>query len=172
MTALSTNRTRQMWLAIGLAVALTAVLQVIGAPLKTAAAPGGILTYEFAGSVANAKAIIASWDARAQVYAGLSLGLDFLYPPVYAAAIGLACLVAAPHLPGFGQSLARGLSRAIWLAAALDYVENIALIQLLLGSSHSLWPPLAWICAAIKFAIVLAGILVALVGGVLVLVRR
>ncbi len=172
MTVFTLNRKQQMWLAIGLALGLTAVLQHIGAPLPTDAAPAGILSFEFAGSVPKAQAMIASWNARAQVHAGLSLGLDFLYPLVYAAAISLACLAAAPHLPGVGPALAQGLSRAIWLAAALDYVENIALIQLLLGSTQAIWPPLAWICAAIKFAIVLAGISLALWGGILAVIRR
>ncbi|MBE2200692.1 MAG: hypothetical protein IAE79_18910 [Anaerolinea sp.] len=161
-----------MWLAIGLAVAQTAVLTLIGRPLTTPAAPQGIVSFEFAGTLTNAQAIIASWDARTQIVAGLSLGLDFLYPLVYAAAIALSCLAAAPHLPGrlgrFGPVMVGGMAAA----AVLDYIENISLIQLLLGSSSALWAPLAWGCAAVKFTLVFLGMGYALVGGTLALKKR
>ncbi|MCA9936516.1 MAG: hypothetical protein H6662_00130 [Ardenticatenaceae bacterium] len=159
-------------MAIVLAVGMTAVLQVIGAPLTTDAAPQGILSYEFAGSVPNAQAIVNSWQGQTLASAGLSLGLDFLYPLLYAAAISLSCLAAAPHLPGIGSKIGQWLAQAIWLAAALDYIENISLIQLLFGSTQSIWPPLAWGCAAIKFTIVLLGFLTALIGGILALVKK
>lgn len=161
-----------MWLAAAGAVALTAVFQLIGAPLITAAAPAGILSYEFAGTLANAQAILASWDAQAQLFAAFSLGLDFLYPPVYAAAIGLSLATAVAHLPKPLQNPARGLVRLLWLAIALDYVENVALTQLLFGASSPFWPPLAWGCAALKFAIVLPGLALALIGGALALVAK
>lgn len=161
-----------MWLAIGAALGLTAVFQVIGAPLTTGAAPAGILSFEFAGTLANAQAMIASWGPQAQLNAALSLGLDFLYPPVYAAAISLSLLAAAPHLPKRWRKLAGWLAGLVWLAAALDYVENLALIQLLFGSTWAVWPPLAWTCAALKFAILLPGIFLALVGGVRAALRQ
>ena len=167
-----TNRKRLMWLAVVLAVGMTAVSQIIGAPLTTDAAPQGILSFEFAGSLSNAQAIVNSWQGKTLASAGLSLGLDYLYPILYAAAISLSCLAAAPHLPGLGSIIGQWLARGIWLAAALDYIENLSLIKLLLGSTQSIWPPLAWGCAAVKFTIVLLGILVALIGGTLALIKR
>lgn len=159
------ERKGQMWLAIIGALGLTAVFQLIGAPLVTPAAPAGILSYEFAGTLAKAQAILASWDARAQLYAAFSLGLDFLYPPVYAAAIGLALATAVAHLPHLLSQPARWLAKGIWLTIALDYAENIALTQLLFGATNPFWPPLAWVCAALKFAILLPALALALLGG-------
>jgi hypothetical protein len=48
-------------------LALTAVLQVIGRPLQTAAAPLGIVSFELAGTLAAAQAMLASWDPNAQL---------------------------------------------------------------------------------------------------------
>ncbi len=165
------KRKVQMWLAIIGALGLTAVFQIIGAPLVTSAAPAGILSYEFAGTLAKAQAILASWDARAQLYAAFSLGLDFLYPPVYAAAIGLALATAVAHLPHPLPKPAHWLAKGIWLTIALDYAENIALTQLLFGATNSFWPQLAWVCASLKFAIVLPALALALLGGAFALKR-
>jgi hypothetical protein len=38
-------------------------------------------------------------------------------------------------------------------------VENIALIQMLMGSANEIWPVLAFGCAAVKFILVTIGIL-------------
>ena len=79
------------------------MLQAVDAPLKTPAAPQGIVSYEFAGTTTAAQRILDSWDAGAKVYAGFSLGLDYLYMPAYALTIGLACAWAARVLgPGGG----------------------------------------------------------------------
>lgn len=158
-------------MAVAFAVGLTAVMSTLGRPLSTPAAPQGIVSFEFSGTTANAQAIIASWDAHAQIIAGISLGLDFLYPIVYASAIALSCLAAATHYPDSLSRLGQLLVRSVILAAALDYIENISLIQLLLGSRNALWAPLAWGCAAVKFTLILCGILYALGGG-LVALRR
>jgi hypothetical protein len=148
-------------------LALTAVLQVIGRPLQTAAAPLGIVSFELAGTLAAAQAMVASWDHSAQLHAAFSLGLDYLYMPLYAAAIGLACVRAATTslrtpalIVGLGLLLAWGLG----LAALLDGVENLALWQVLQGSTLAAWPPLARGCAIAKFALVIAGLLYASAG--------
>lgn len=155
---------------IGVALLLTILMQLVGAPLTTAAAPAGIVSFEFAGTVARAQEILASWDRQAQLHAAFSLGLDYVYLLAYALAIGLTCLrlaasweTARPGLARLGRLL--GWSQGV--AALLDAVENVALIRLLIGSPHALWPPLAWICAALKFALVLAGLAYVLVAATL-----
>ncbi len=117
-------------------LALTAVLQWIGRPLQTAAAPNGIISFELAGTLAAAQAMVASWDQSAQRHAAFSLGLDYLYMPLYADAIALACVRAAaislhkqPAAAALGAVLAWGLG----LAALLDAIENVALWQVLQG---------------------------------------
>ena len=73
-------------------------LQVLDGHLKTEIAPAGIVSFEFAGNVTNAKQILVSWGPRGATYAGMSLGLDFLFLFSYAGAIGLGCVLAARGL--------------------------------------------------------------------------
>ena len=106
-----------------LTVVLTVALQAVNAPLKTPAAPQGIVSYEFAGTATVAQSILDSWDAGAKVNAGFSLGLDYLYMPAYALTIGLACVWAARVLGGRRRwvgSLGRVLAFGLGLAALLD----------------------------------------------------
>ena len=113
-----------LWPALlALTIVLTVVLQAVNVPLKTPAAPQGIVSYEFAGTTAAAQSILDSWDAGAKVYAGFSLGLDYLYMPAYALTIGLACAWAARVLGGRRRwlgSLGRVLAFGLGLAALLD----------------------------------------------------
>jgi hypothetical protein len=137
-----------------------AVMNVTGKPLITEAAPQGIISFELAGDVPTAQAILDSWDAPSRVYAGFSLGFDFLFMPLYSTTIGLGCLWAAQVwrrsrlLAGAGGYLAWGQ----WLAASLDVVENVALWHSLVGGPAAPWPRLAWVCAEVKFALVLLGL--------------
>jgi hypothetical protein len=150
-------------------------LQVLGAPLKTAAAPGGIISFEFSGDLPTAQAILASWGEDGKIYAGLQLGLDYLFMPAYALAIGLACVLVsksfaslAPLLEKLGVWLAWGQ----WAAAGLDAVENYSLIRLLVGSDNTLWPSIAYWSAAIKFGLVIIGLIYVVVGAARMLLAR
>lgn len=161
----------QKWafiVALVVAVLVMATLQVLGGPLKTAAAPAGIVSYELARDLAAARGILASWGPQGQVYAGLNLGLDYLFMVAYAATIGLGCVLVTRRLGRWSGGLATvgiGLAWAQWAAALLDATENYALIRLLLGSQNPLWPPLAYGCALPKFLIVGVGILFVVLGG-------
>jgi len=158
-----------------LALLTMASLQVLDAPLKTAAALAGIISYEFARDLEGARRILDSWGPEARVYAGLSLGLDYLFMLSYAGALGLGCVLVARRLGRWSRGLAAlgvVLSWGQWLAALLDATENYALIRLLLGSARALWPALASGCALTKFLLVGAGILFIGVGGILSLLRR
>jgi hypothetical protein len=158
-----------------LAVVVMVSLQVFGSPLKTRVAPFGIVSFEFAGEQSQAKAIVESWGARAQVYAGLNLGLDYLFLVAYAGSIGLGCVLVAQSLAKRAAILYSAGVFLAWgqiLAALLDSVENYALIRILLGSVQEQWSMVALWCAAPKFMIVALGLVYFLVGGVVVLVAR
>jgi hypothetical protein len=154
---------------LALTLLLMFVLLQIDVPLQTTAAPLGIVSYELAGSVDGAQRILDSWNPTARLYAAFSLGLDYLYMPAYAVAIGLACAWAAElwskrrsRMAVVGVGLAWGL-----LAAALcDAIENIGLVTMLLSGVRVPWPAVAFGCAAIKFALIGGGLVVALIGGV------
>ena len=179
---------------LALALLLTAVLQWVNSPLRTAAAPAGIVSYEFAGQVSRAASILSSWDARARQFAALSLGLDYLYMLAYGLAIALACawvaggVLSARGLARSGDFVARASARRSGLrvlaalgvalawgqvaAVLCDATENVALLfQLFTTASHP-WPVVATACATVKFALIALGLLYALGGAIAWLVRR
>jgi hypothetical protein len=141
-------------------------MQGVSGPLSTEAAPAGIISYEFAGDVPNAQAILDSWDAAVRVRVGLNLGLDFLFLVLYSTAIACACAWIAGALPAAAASLGIALAWGQWLAALLDAVENIALLNILLSAPASPWPQIARLCAVFKFALVFLGLLYALMGSI------
>ena len=161
------QRARWFWPLLALTLVVTIALQWVGRPLQTEAAPQGVVSFELARTTENAAAIIASWDQNARIHAGFSLGLDYLYMPLYAMTIGLAAVWAGETLrkrfwraAGLGPWLAWGLI----LAALFDVVENIALWRLLVGPVSEPWPGLAYWCASVKFALVGFGLGFALLG--------
>jgi hypothetical protein len=161
------ERKRLFWFFLASALVLMFLLNLAGAPLTTPQAPYGIVSYELAGSVAQAQAMLDSWDHTTQLRAAFSLGLDYLFMPAYAGAISLACLWAAAvlrqrawPLVALGAPLAWGQ----WLAALLDAIENLGLTVILFGAPVSPWPELAFWCAALKFILIFIGLVYALLG--------
>lgn len=156
------------WPALVLSAALLGVFQMLDQPLRTPAAANGIVSYELAGTAAAAQAIIDSWDARARGLALFGLGLDYLFMPSYALAIGLGCVRARRGLAARWSWLALpGLALA-WgqgAAALLDATENYSLARMLLdGAAAAPWPSLAAGCAAVKFVLIAMGLAYALAG--------
>lgn len=149
-----------------LSIAAFVVLTVLGAPLQTEYAPLGIVSFEFAKTPLQAQQILESWGRTGEMYAALNLGLDYLFLVLYSSSLALACALIAgtPTHRTLFYGAGVLLSWAQFGAAGLDALENVALIKVLLGSRHSVWPELAWRCALLKFIIVFAG-LVYIVGG-------
>jgi hypothetical protein len=161
------QRRKTFWSLLGTTLLLLVILNMVSAPLNTAAAPYGIISFEFARTQSAAQAMLASWDAAAQLHAAFSLGLDYLYMPLYATAIGLASILAAGVLRDKKMPLAGAgawLAWALWLAAGFDALENVALLQVLFGSTAALYPALAFWCAAFKFTIIFIGLVYAFWG--------
>lgn len=160
-------------------VALTFILMValngLNGPLKTQAAPAGIISYELAGDLARAEGMVDSWGESGRVYAGLSLGLDYLYLVTYPAAIGLGCLLVARRLEKTGSQMPQlggYMAWAVLAAGLLDAVENYALARVLLGTDWEGWPILAQFCASVKFLAIGLALLYVLAGGILALIRK
>ena len=158
-----------------MAVALLAALMVLDQVLRTAAAPDGIVSFELAGTMRNAQRILDSWPPEARVAAGLSLGLDYLFLVVYAAAIAMGCALAADRLKPRHQELSRLGTALAWsqfVAAGCDMAENLMLILVLRGAAAPILPSAARICAIVKFTIVGAGLVYAGVGAVMMLIAN
>lgn len=161
------QRQRRFWAWLAPTLFAMLILQIVGQPLQTPAAPRGIVSYEFAGTTEQVAAILAGWDEQARIHAAFSLGFDYLFMPLYAMTIALGCLWAAERwrwrlLAGLGGLFAWGA----WLAAVFDAVENLALWQLLTGAVAGFWPVLAWWCALVKFVLIGLGLLYIVAGAV------
>ena len=103
-------------------------LQITGAPLITRVSPSGILSFEFVGDLSAAQDMVNSWGQTGRVYAGLNLGLDYLFLLVYACAIGLGCVLVARSLSPRTTFLANLGILIAWAqlgAAVLDCVDTI-----------------------------------------------
>lgn len=149
------------------------ILNITGSPLRTAEAPTAIVSYELAGNVETAEAILNSWDDEAKIYAGFNLGFDYLWMIFYSTtiALGLVWTADAFNLKGTLGAALNLLAWGQWLAALLDALENIALTVMLFGQAAAPWPQIAYWSAVIKFALVILGILVILGGAVLYRLR-
>ena len=154
---------------------LFAVMQILNRPLITAAAPNGIISFEFAGTPERAFQIMALWSHAASdqplideikplLYAAFGLGLDYLFMPSYAIAIALGVLLAGGRHKGWFAVSGTWIGWGSLAAALFDAAENLALWKILLGDFESAWPLVAAVCAAFKFGLIGLGIGYALSG--------
>ena len=158
-----------------LSLLVMASLQVTGAHLITKVSPSGILSFEFVGELSAAQTMVNYWGQTGRVYAGLNLGLDYLFLLVYACAIGLGCVLVARSLSPRTTFLANLGILIAWAqlgAALLDCVENYALIRVLFGTELAVWPVVARWCAFPKFSIVGAGLIYVIIGTIFVVVLK
>jgi hypothetical protein len=162
---------------------LFAVFRVLDAPLRTSAAPNGIVSFELAGTPFQAQAIIDSWHemaylvssvegepvpgfvSRAYAFAAFGLGIDYLFMPMYATALALGILLAAGRHGGWFATFGAWLGWGAYAAAIFDAVENYALARMLLMNQvWSPYPEVAAVSAALKFGLLALGLVFALVG--------
>ena len=150
-----------------LTLILFAVFRVLDAPLQTEYAPNGIVSFELAGSPQNAAHIVLTWSEGAVLNAAFGLGIDYLFMPLYAFALGFGTLLAAGRHSGWLRSLGAAAGYGAFAAPLFDAVENYALFQVLLGAFDSSYPALAAACAAIKFGLIAFGLIYAILAGVI-----
>lgn len=168
---LSLPAQKRAW--IGLLILTLAVmggLRRLDRPLRTEAASGGIISFEFAGTLEQARAMLASWGSQGRIHAGVSLGLDYLFLVLYSSGIALGCVLVGQWLAIWSRHALLIGTLLAWGqlgAALLDGTENYALVQLLLGTEQAIWPLVAWWCAAPKFMIVVMGMLYMFCGGIM-----
>jgi len=104
----------------------------------------------------------------------LGLGIDFLFPIAYS--LLMAILIHKLNaLLWFKRSffiVGNVLIWAIFLAGIFDYIENIGLINLVLGNMDQFWVSVAFYSATIKFFIILVVFLYILINFSLFLIKK
>lgn len=151
------------------------IMYWMSGPITTPAAPLGIVSLELAGTPANARTIIDSWDAAARAHAVFSVRLDYLYLLTYSTVMSIGCMWAASQVREHRWLARIGLYLAWlqWLAALLDAIENIGLLQMLGGKTEQPWPLIAQWFAIPKFMLLGLGLFyVLIIGGSLWLRNR
>ena len=143
------------------------VFRVLDAPLQTAAAPGGIVSFELARTVGTAQSILTSWDTNARAYAAFGLGFDYLFMPVYACALSLGILLLMNGKPAWTLQFSAWMGWGVFAAALFDAMENYALWMQLIGGAVSPFPEIAALCASLKFALLAVGLLTVAAGGLI-----
>ncbi|WP_448519942.1 hypothetical protein [Rhodoflexus sp.] len=156
------------WLGIftAIALALTVAFFWINMRLINEAAPAGILSFEFAGTLTGARMMMHSWDYSAKIWAAFGLGLDFIYLIAYSTCLSLICVYIARSWVLFNSFSKAGLLVAWlqWGAALFDGVENVALIALLSDSNREWLVSLAYWMATGKFTLIGIAFLYVLAG--------
>jgi hypothetical protein len=125
--------------------------------LITENAPNGIVSFELAKDISKSESIINSWDEKAKMAAGVSLGFDFLFLLVYSLfiAVVMSRLNNSLWKDKYVYTIGKLLIVAIFIAALFDSIENIALIKIILGDSKQIWSLIAYYFASLKFIIIL-----------------
>jgi hypothetical protein len=144
-------------------LAVMFALQAIDRSLVTDPTPQGIVSFEVCAFDGSCAAAIAAYEDVA-LEAGMSLGLDYLFMPLYAAAIAATLVFVAARRSERVRSIAAGIAWGSFAAAIFDAAENAALYGMLASGQATPW--LAWtaaICASIKFLLVAAGIVACIV---------
>lgn len=133
------------------AVGLLVTITVLGLPLRTDAAPLGLVSLQLAASPDVAARMLDSWASGLRSRVLWTHGLDLVLPFAYALAVGTAATRAAARVASVGPS-AQIAAGAVLVASIADQVENVAMVLTILDvpSWGSVLVTLA--SATIKFA--------------------
>jgi hypothetical protein len=127
-----------------------------------------ILDLELMRTSANAVEHVARLGPTGIDAAKMSIYLDFPFLILYALALSASCAVLAARAADRGRTTLASAGRTIaWaapVAAALDAVENVALLQVLSDRVDQPWPGIAFGFATVKFALLGVVVLYLVVG--------
>lgn len=125
-----------------------------GASLTQPATPSGILSLEFANTPDKLELVFQSWMGSS--VANINICLDFLFIVAYTSFFLLAIEKACKQWqPVLAWKVRNTLSWLALLAAILDIIENILMLQTLNHQYNNYSLQVTWYCAFIKFSIVL-----------------
>jgi hypothetical protein len=113
--------------------------------------------------------MLASWSEGVRMRVAFSLGLNFLCLFTLTNALALACVLSAAATRKFGSLIFTAgilLAWGQWVAGICWGVENSLLAAAVLGYGADFTLAIAFWLAALKFALVAAGLLYAVLAGI------
>ena len=150
-------RKKLTWISGVFTIILIVIMKFLDSYLTTEGTPDGIVSFELAKNIHDARVMMDMWGDTGRIVAGFSLGLDYLFLISYSLFLGLISFYFARKFDGRFKILAKlgySFSWIIFLAAVYDAIENFALFKILTGSGTSLMAVTAWFFASFKFLIV------------------
>ncbi len=142
--------------------------------LTNEVAPAGIVSFELTFDVETANAILDSWNETAKAAAGMSMGFDFIFPFLYATLIAL--LVHKLNRYNWKETsfyvVGNIVAWSLLVTICCDLIENIGMIQMLLGNVSLFWVTVASYFALAKFLIILIGIAYILINFGVFLIKK
>ena len=144
---------RLCWISVLLMLATLGALVAIDLHLRNTVSPQGIVSFELCAYTGSCRAIVEAWGPVGQVWAALSLGVDYLFMFLYPATMFLGLMLVVVHVPERLKMLTTGAALAVWVAGAADALENYCLAQMLVNPAAGVhaWP--AALFATIKFVV-------------------
>ena len=134
-----------------------------------------VVDLQLVRTTANAVEMIAQLGPSGVDAAQMAHYVDFAYLVAYGLAFSAACMVLAARAADRGKTRLAAIGpRVAWLpviAAALDAVEDVAILLMLDGRTEQPWPAIAFGCSVLKFAL-LAVVFVYLVVAVVAALSR
>jgi hypothetical protein len=118
----------------------------------------GIVAFEFAGTPENARTILDQWGVSGEARMLAQIGLDNWWLVLYSTTLALLCVMIAIRVRTYASGWADVgivLAWAVWGAALIDRIENLALVRIIDGDVRAAWTITAFVCASTKFLIVI-----------------
>ncbi len=144
----------------GFTIITMVVMKFLDIPLKNIVAPKGIVSFELAKTLPNSIEILNSWDMHAKLYAGLSLGFDYLFMLMYSLLFYKIILYfSTKYTNNTIAKYVKGLALLMIFAGIFDAIENYSLIQLYIGNLDQMFSSIAFYSATIKFSFLGLGII-------------
>jgi hypothetical protein len=144
---------RLFWISLLLTLATLGALIEIDLHLRNSLSPQGIVSYELCAYMGSCRAMVEAWGAGGQVWAALSLGVDYLFMLLYPATIFLGLTLVAVYVPERLRGFTLSAAWVVWAAGAADAAENYCLTQMLLNPSSDVYAFPAALFATLKFIV-------------------
>ena len=152
------------------------VMAKTGASLKTPLTTLGILNLEFAYNPTMASEVINVWTGMSSAdnigAAKFNTKLDFIFLSFYSLLLFYLCRLAAKSAAGYLYSTGILLAKGSIIAGLLDILENTGMLLELNGHITSSITFFTFICASLKWALVLAAVLYILINGSIILYKN
>ncbi|HEX3173272.1 MAG TPA: hypothetical protein VHQ43_03515 [Solirubrobacterales bacterium] len=163
---LAVAKPRRLWMLLALTLASGAAMLPAMATMADHGA--SLFDFESAGSVTRSQEILATWGSSGERAMWWQLALDLPFLAGYGLFLAGACTAVALRAQRGGRSrLARGAAIVAWfgpLAAAADFLQNVALALVLAGWESQPWPRISALCGPVTTSLAAGAAAFALLG--------